>query len=140
MVRVQPGELEDAAIRVPEMHRSPGRPAFGLGITFLRPSLAAPLGQTADDSAGVTAVGWHRLRASDDARAEVRLDRLARLRRCGQLNLVDVIEARPLDGDDVAMHLSPIVRRGEQGCNFRVRPTAAGETYSLGATGSRTGW
>src|ERR1700757_5084414 len=63
-------------------------------------------GETADDLAGVSAFRWHRLRAGDDACSEVCLDRLARLGRCGQLDVVETLEVRPLDGDDVAPHLA----------------------------------
>jgi hypothetical protein len=63
-------------------------------------------GETADDLPGVSAFGRHRLRAGDDACSEVCLDRLARLGRCGELDVFDILEARRLDGDDVATHLA----------------------------------
>ena len=62
-------------------------------------------GETADDPAGVFASGWHRLRTGDDAPSDLRLDRVARLGRSGQLDIVEILEGRRLDGDDVT-HLA----------------------------------
>src|SRR6266576_416467 len=72
------------------------------------------IGQTPFDAATFARAGSHRLRPSDDACSEVRLDRLTRLGQCGKLNLVDVLEARPRDSDDVATHRSAILRQGDQ--------------------------
>ena len=55
----------------------------------------------ADDLAGVFASGWHQLRTRDDAPSDLRLDRVARLGRSGQLDIVEILEGRRLDDDDV---------------------------------------
>ena len=53
--------------------------------------------------------GWLGIRVRDDAPSELCLDRVARLGRCGQLDVVEILEGRRLDDDDVTMHL-PILR------------------------------
>lgn len=91
--RVSRGEARLPLDSVPDR---PPRTRVAIGISR----------ETADDLPGVSAFGWHRLRAGDNACSEVCLDRLARVGRCGQLDVVDIFEARRLDGDDVAKHLA----------------------------------
>jgi hypothetical protein len=78
-----------------------------------------------DDLAGVFASGWHRLRTRDDAPSNLRLDRVARLGRSGQLDIVEILEGPRVDDDDVT-HLanSPGTRAALQ--------NLAGETRSMG--------
>jgi hypothetical protein len=66
-----------------------------------------PLGQAADDAPVVVAAVCRRLCPHDETGAELRLDRIALLRKTRKLDLVELLEARPFDREDELLQLTP---------------------------------
>jgi hypothetical protein len=87
-----------------------------------RTSLVSWLWEPADDFAVVDTVGL-RLCTRDEARSVLRLDRLAYTRRRGQLDVLDVVPACALDGDDEPLNEA---HDRTKAATSKLRPRAGG--------------